>query len=170
MTTVEDKNNVDKYLKILEDLCTYGVRVGVLSKAGGEILMIANVHEYGCNIPVTSKMRGYFLYNFNVWIPEDTLTIKIPERSFIRASYDVNKSNFSKFDDLFGATLDGKLEVRDFYKIVGAACVDIIKNYIRDGLKPELSSLTLENKAPKTKPLIDSGKLINAIDYEVIRI
>lgn len=168
--TVEDRSDVDKYLRILEDLCSYGVRIGILSKAGGEILMIASVHEYGCNIPVTPKMRGYFLYNFGVNISKDTKVIKIPERSFIRASYDVNKSNFSKFDDLFGATLDGKLEVRDFYKIIGAACVDMIKNYIRDGLKPELSSLTLENKAPKTKPLIDSGRLINAIDYEVIRI
>lgn len=168
--TVEDRSDVDKYLRILEDLCSYGVRIGILSKAGGEILMIASVHEHGCNIPVTPKMRGYFLYNFGVNISKDTKVIKIPERSFIRASYDVNKSNFSKFDDLFGATLDGKLEVRDFYKIIGAACVDMIKNYIRDGLKPELSSLTLENKAPKTKPLIDSGRLINAIDYEVIRI
>lgn len=167
--TVEDRSDVDKYLRILEDLCSYEVRVGILSKADGEILMIANVHEYGCNIPVTPKMRGYFLYNFGVDISKDTKVIKIPERSFIRASYDINKSKFSKFDDLFGATLDGKLEVRDFYKIVGAACVDVIKNYIRAGVSPELSSLTKKNKAPKTKPLIDSGRLINAIDYEVIK-
>lgn len=170
MTMVEDKSMVNKYLTILEKLCSYGVRVGILSKAGGKILMIANVHEYGCDIPVTSKMRGYFFYHFNVWISKETKVIKIPERSFIRSSYDENKSSFSKFEDLLGAVLDGKLEVGEFYKIVGAACVDMIKNYIRDGIKPELSVLTKENKKPKTKPLIDSGRLINSIDYEVIRI
>lgn len=170
MTTVEDKSRVGDVLKRLSELSSYSVRVGILSKKGGEILMIANVNEYGCNIPVTDKMRSFFRYNFGIYLKSGTTSINIPERSFVRASYDYNKSSFYKFDDYFFAVLDGKLDVMDFYKIVGTACVSMIKDFIIKGVNPEDSSLTLKLKAPKTKPLVDTGRLVNSIDFEVIRV
>ena len=40
----------------LEKLARAEIRVGILSQAGGEMLMIANVHEFGCTIkPKTAK-------------------------------------------------------------------------------------------------------------------
>ena len=66
--------------------------------------------------------------------------------------------------------LDFKISVDDFFNIIGNACVNFIKEYIKHGDFAQNSSLTLENKKPKTKPLIDSGRLINAVDYEVIKI
>lgn len=168
--TVEDRSDVDKILRVLEELASTAVRIGVLSKAGGEILMIANVNEYGCEIDVTDKMRGYFRGVLGVNLRKDTTKIKIPERSFIRSSYDENKNKFRTYDDYLNAVLDMKISVQDFYQIVGNACVNTIKEYIRRGDFEPDSSLTLERKKPKTKPLIDTGQLINAIDYEVIRI
>ena len=168
--TVEDRSDVDKILRVLEELSSTAVRIGILSSAEGEILMIANVNESGCEIPITNKMRGYFLYHFKVWLPTDKEAIKIPERSFIRSSYDENKSKFRTYDDYLGAVLDMKISVQDFYQIVGEACVNTIKEYIRRGDFEPDSSLTLEQKKPRTKPLIDTGRLINSIDYEVIRI
>ncbi|ERT62240.1 hypothetical protein [Peptoniphilus sp. BV3C26] len=167
--TVEDNSNVDKILRVLEELSSTAVRIGILSSAEGEILMIANVHEYGCDIPVTDKMRGYFRGAFGINIKKDTTKIRIPERSFIRSSYDENKGKFRTFDDYLNAVLDMKISVQDFYQIIGNACVNTIKEYIRRGDFEPDSSLTLERKKPKTKPLIDTGRLINAIDYEVIK-
>ena len=168
--TVEDNSNVDKILRVLEELSTTAVRIGILSSAKGEILMIANVNEYGCDIPVTDKMRGYFKGVFGIAIRRETTKIRIPERSFIRSSYDENKNKFRTYDDYLSAVLDMKISVQDFYQIVGNACVNTIKEYIRRGDFEPDSSLTLERKKPKTKPLIDTGRLINAIDFEVIRI
>jgi len=168
--TVEDKSDVDKLLQVLQELSSTAVRIGILSNAEGEILMIANVNEYGCDIDITDKMRGYFRDVFGINIKRDTTKIRIPERSFIRSSYDENKGKFRTYDDYLSAVLDMKISVQDFYKIVGNACVNTIKDYIRRGDFEPDSSLTLERKKPKTKPLIDTGRLINSIDYEVIRI
>lgn len=169
--TVEDRSDVDKILRVLEELSSTAVRIGILSSAEGEILMIANVNEYGCEIPITNRMRGYFLHNFKVWLPTDKEVIKIPERSFIRSSYDENKNKFRSYDDFLGAVLDMKISVRQFYKIIGEACVNTIKEYIRDKSNfEENSGFTLEQKKHKTSPLINTGNLINSIDYEVIRI
>ena len=90
--TVEDRSNIDKILKTLEKLSSTAVKIGILSKSGGEILLIANVNEYGCSIPVTNKMRGFFRYEFGINISKDTKVIKIPERSFVRSSFDENQN------------------------------------------------------------------------------
>lgn len=168
--TVEDRSDVDKLLKVLEELSSTGVRIGILSSAKGEIKMIANVNEYGVEIPITDRMRGFFLNEYDVWLPKDKEVIKIPERSFIRSSFDENKNKFSRFDDYLTAVLDMKISVRQFYKIIGEACVNTIKDYIKHGDFVENSGFTLEQKKPKTSPLINTGRLINSIDYEVIKL
>lgn len=169
--TVEDRSDVDKILRVLEELSSTAVRIGILSSAKGEILMIANVNEYGCDIPITNKMRGFFLNEYDVWLPYNKKSIKIPERSFIRSSYDENKNKFNSYEEYFDAVLDMKISVRQFYKIIGEACVNTIKDYIRNGDFVENSGFTKDQKGKdKTKPLIDTGRLINSIDYEVIRI
>ena len=81
--TVEDKNGVPALLDRLRELESYQVAVGILSKSGGDMLMIANVHEFGCSIPVTDKMRGFLAYEYGVHLKRDTNVIKIPERSFV---------------------------------------------------------------------------------------
>lgn len=170
MTTVEDKSRVDEVLRRLDELSSFAVRVGILSKKGGEMLMIANVNEYGCSIPVTDKMRAFFRYNFGISLREDTVSINIPERSFVRASFDYNESSFYKFDDYLYAVLNGRLDALDFYKVVGTACVNMIRDFILKGVEPQNAPLTLEIKSPKTKPLVDTGRLVNSIDFEVIRV
>ena len=63
---VSDTSKVDEILQRIEALRSISVKVGILSSANGEILMIANVHEFGKEIEVTDKMRGFFLYKFGV--------------------------------------------------------------------------------------------------------
>ena len=61
-----DNSGLDEVIKNLEELEKYYVVIGITAKNDSKLIMIANVHEYGCNIPVTDKMRGFFAYNFDV--------------------------------------------------------------------------------------------------------
>lgn len=166
--TVDDKSKVPEILSNLKELESYQVAVGILSKAGGEMLMIANVHEFGCSIPVTDKMRGFLAYNYNVHLKRDTKVIKIPERSFIRSSYD-NKSSevHDKGEDLLAEVVKGNMSARAFYELLGQTCADTIREYmVNEVNSPANSSLTIANKG-SSNPLVDSGQLAAAITYEI---
>lgn len=167
---VSDINKVDEILKRIETLKSMYVKVGVLSSAGGEILMIANVHEYGKEIEVTDKMRGFFLYKFGVGLRKDTKVIKIPERSFIRSSFDARQNKVGESGDkLMEMVINGDLEVRSFYEMLGQTASDAIKDYlINNVVAPPDTELTVRNKHGKSNPLVNTGRLVNSIDYEIV--
>lgn len=166
--TVLDESKVEEVLKRLEELNSMYVEVGILSSSSGKILMIANVHEFGCSIQVTDKMRGYFLHAFGIPLRKSTTTIKIPERSFIRSSYDAKKQEIYKSEDLLHLVLEGSLSARSFYEALGETCVATIKNYLINEIKsPPNAPLTIANKKGKSNPLVDSGQLVGSIAYEI---
>lgn len=164
---VSDESRVDDLLSSLEELESMYVQVGILSSASGEMLIIANVHEFGCDIFVTEKMRGFFRYNFGVGLKRSTNVIKIPERSFIRSSFDNKREELMDNEDLLSQVVEGNLSAREFYTMLGEVCVGVIKDYlINEVNSPPNSSLTVANKK-SSNPLVDTGRLINSIDYEI---
>lgn len=54
---VRDRNRLPEAIRTVDGLNKRKIRVGVLG--GGQTAMIAAVHEFGANIPVTPRMRGY---------------------------------------------------------------------------------------------------------------
>lgn len=166
--TVEDKNGVPALLDRLRELESYQVAVGILSKSGGDMLMIANVHEFGCSIPVTDKMRGFLAYEYGVHLKRDTKVIKIPERSFVRSSYDSKKGEIGdKGEDLIRKVIDGGLSARAFYEFLGQTCADTIRDYmVNEVNSPANSEMTIKAKR-SSNPLVDHGQLAAAITYEV---
>lgn len=56
------------------------VFIGVSDK---EEAMIAAVHEFGCTIPVTPKLRAYFHYQ-GIHLRTETVSLHIPSRKFLR--------------------------------------------------------------------------------------
>ena len=58
---VEDISKVSDILKKIEELESMYVKVGITSSAGGKMLLIANVNEFGCIIPITNRMRYFGL-------------------------------------------------------------------------------------------------------------
>lgn len=166
--TVEDKNGVPALLDRLRELESYQVAVGILSKSGGDMLMIANVHEFGCSIPVTDKMRGFLAYEYGAHLKKDTKVIKIPERSFVRSSYDSKKGEIGdKGEDLIRQVIDGTLSARAFYEFLGQTCADTIREYMVDEVdSPPNSEMTIKAKE-SSNPLVDHGHLAAAIAYEV---
>lgn len=156
------------FIKRLEELESMYVAVGILSKADGEILMIANVHEFGTDIKVTDKMRGFFLYEFGIPLKPTTKVIRVPERSFIRSAYD-NKSDELYFDGakLLDGVVEGTLSAKEFYTALGQVTVDVIKNYlISEVNSPPNTPLTIANKG-SSNPLVDTGRLVDSIAYEI---
>lgn len=69
----------------------YSIKVGIIGENGqkkqeGSTLTNAElgaIHEFGCTIKVTEKMRAYLHYN-GLHLKPDTETIVIPTRSFLR--------------------------------------------------------------------------------------
>ncbi|WP_456327779.1 phage virion morphogenesis protein [Archaeoglobus sp.] len=70
------------------------VKVGVF----GEEALIASVHEFGCKIRVTEKMRK-FLHAQGLHLRKDTEYITIPQRSFLRLGFDKNKEEIERLID-----------------------------------------------------------------------
>lgn len=138
------------------------VNVGV----GGENAWLASIHEYGCVIKVTPKMRAY-LHSQGLHLKPTTTEIRIPERSFLRNGYD---KNIDDVIDISDATLPdvmiGHLSPEQFGKLIGLQLATSIKEYARDLREPPNSSFTIEQKG-SSNPLVDTGNMINAITYWV---
>lgn len=93
----------------------------------------------------------------------------IPERSFLRAGYDANKSKIEKALMIkVNEVIQGKIDAMTAAHYVGRACVDMIKKYMRT-IGPPKSNTTLASAPGKTVPLFQSGRLQAAITYEVVK-
>ncbi|MCY1690733.1 hypothetical protein OVA29_08695 [Exiguobacterium sp. SL14] len=139
------------------------LRVGVME--GGELGMIAHVHEFGCDIKVTDKMRGY-LGSQGIHLKKETTVIRIPERSFIRAGFDAKEGEWrNKVDDILQNALTGGIPIESALDMLG---LDLgkIQEFARDLSSPPNSATTVKLKG-SSNPLVDTGRLIGAIKHEV---
>lgn len=169
MRVVRDTNNVNKLLRTLTKLQRKKIKIGILSKEDGKILTIANVHEFGVTIYVTKKMRAY-LHRIGIHLKKETKVINIPERSFIRSGFDENKDDMgNKVSMLISNLINDDIDVDTFYEAIGHYCVGKIQEYLTDLSNPPLSPVTLENREHGgSNPLIDTGKLRDAITFEIV--
>ena len=164
------------------------IHVGILGSADSELLRIAAVHEFGATIhPRNAKSPrdvegAFFLDNGeNRFICRkkgkkgDQLdflflllpSVTIPERSFIRASYDGNKDVLAKAcENAVRRLILGELTADQACHNIGTAAVAIVKRYMRT-VQPPKSSLTLASAPGKTAPLVQTGRLRDSITYEV---
>ncbi|TRW26228.1 hypothetical protein FL857_05950 [Criibacterium bergeronii] len=167
ITVTKDVNNVPKLLETIEKLKNQKIQVGILSKADGKMLMIATVHEFGCTIEVTDKMRAY-LNSQGLHLKKDTKVINIPQRSFIRAGFDENEQNIiSRMQALIEKVIFDELDINDFYEFIGNYCVGKLQEFLVNLDNPSLSSYTIEKKG-SSNPLIDTGHLKDTITFEIV--
>lgn len=126
---------------------------------------LAKIHEYGVNINVTDKMRGY-LATQGLHLKASTTVIHIPERSFIRNGWDSNANNIlNKIEGLVSDVIKGS-SVQVLTDGTGDLVVKALKDYARDLSSPALHPFTIERKG-SDDPLIDSGGMVGSIEYEV---
>lgn len=154
----------DKMRRATEGVNGMKVQCGVL----GEQAWLAGIHEYGCNIRVTDKMRAY-LRRKGLRLKATTKEIRIPERSFLRNGFDKSEKEIvEKVGKLMPDVLAGKLSEMRFSETVGLLMKSGIQDYARDLRSPMNHPFTVDQKG-SGNPLADSGDMIGAIDYEVRR-
>ncbi len=161
------KTKIDKMPKMiasLEAMQGKKVEVGALQ---GEHKWLAAIHEYGCEIPVTPKMRA-FLHHQGLHLKDSTTVIKIPERSFLRSGHDENADRILKQTArAIGQVLEGNMSVDDMLDLYGQQMATAIKKYIRDLSSPPNHPYTVEQKG-SSNPLIDTGGLLESITWRKV--
>lgn len=158
-TTV--KNEFPSMKKRIEAIDGTGVEVGVLQ---GESKWLASIHEYGCTIPVTEKMRRY-LASQGLRLKKSTTHIRIPERSFLRTGYDENREKVLKKAKMMLADVtSGTMSEAALHKGVGLELSSKIKDYARDLDSPANHPFTADRKG-SSNPLVDTGDMIGGITW-----
>lgn len=95
-------------------------------------------------------------------------TITVPERSYIRSSYDDNFQDMLSFTrDLVGRIYDGGMTVERALDLIGLKMINNAKKKIRSKIPPPLAQSTIAKKGSDI-PLIDTGQLLNAITFKRI--
>lgn len=139
-----------KLLKRVGLLAHARVRVGVLSGSGGDsptesgltMLDIAMIHEFG------APKAG------------------IPERSFIRLTFEMDQSKLAKFTArLARLIILGEVSVERALSLLGEFGVSRVKKTIIDGVSPALAASTIAAKG-SSKPLVNTGQLLNSIGHD----
>lgn len=127
---------------------------------------IALVHEFGAVIPVTDKMRGFFAARGVHLSPQKT-HIVIPERSFLRAGFDKHqKEVLDQAIKALDRTIFGNMSVQDFCDLYGLLMTGKLQDYAINLRTPPNAALTVMWKG-SDNPLVDHGKMIRAITWEV---
>lgn len=94
-------------------------------------------------------------------------TSKIPERSFMRSTFDEKLQKIKRDMDAQAALVSsGKSTVHRALSIVGMRHQEDIQQKIRSGVDPENAPSTIARKG-SSKTLIDTGAMVQSIRYVV---
>lgn len=141
------------------------INVGCLE---GEHAWLASIHEYGCKIPVTDKMRA-FLNHQGIHLKPSTTMIVIPERAFLRGGFDEYAEDvIDSAEPLMADVIGGTMSVDQLSELIGLMLSSKIKEFAVDLKSPPNSSMTIERKG-SSNPLVDTGDMIGSITYEVTK-
>lgn len=156
------KNKFPEMERAAAELNGRCVNVGVF----GEQAWLAGIHEYGCKIKVTDKMRGY-LHSQGLHLKKETEYITIPERAFLRNGYDQGKEEVvDSAETVLCDVLSGHMPADMFLGMVGSFLKENIQNYATALDNPPNHPFTIERKE-SSNPLVDTGDMIGRITYEV---
>lgn len=155
-------NKLPNLYKTVKAIGDRGVKVGALQ---GDNAWLAGIHEYGCRITVTPKMRA-FLHRQGLHLKDSTTEIVIPERSFLREGHDDNSARIiTQTERALGQVLAGKMSIDDMLDLYGEQMATAIKTYMRDLKSPPNHPYTVEQKG-SSNPLVDTGGLIESITWK----
>lgn len=96
-----------------------------------------------------------------------TKSVKIPERSFLRACVDEKEKDFYKFaEKQLDKWLQSNSDPEPMLNALGLQFRGYVQKYIRDLSSPANAPLTKAVKG-SGNPLIDTGNLVGSIEFEV---
>jgi len=135
-------------------------------------ILVGITREKGSKKPDGSKatVAEYGTYNeFGTGIVHGrsgAITIRVPERSFLRSTVDERRERYFKL--LLKAIDDeimGKHTIRFGFSKVGERAAADVRRKIRTLREPPNAPATIERKG-SSNPLVDKGPLIESIHYE----
>jgi len=172
---------LDNYMAELDDDLSF-VDVGILSKDGAkkhgptsdgkqsDITMaeLATIQEFGTVINVTPKMRK-FLSATGLNLSPETKVITIPSRPFMRQTFDEQESELGAMAEKLDRDILTKQTSRRaaLNQLGQSHRQEIQKNMSTSGKFKANHPYTVARKKGKSMPLIDSGAMRQAIDFEV---
>jgi len=166
---ITDNNRVPQLVHDLNTIRKAKLEVGVFGKDDSHILMIARVHEFGVQIDVTDAMRGY-LAAIGYPLKKETDQINIPERSFIRTTFDEQEKAWVDFaQKRLEKVVAGRMKARSMLDQIGAKMASDIQETIVEIKDPKNAGMTVERKG-SSNPLVDSGRLMQSITWRLVGI
>ena len=148
---IRRNNNIPRVIQSLKDLKKYDIEVGIFGSSGTEYVMIAGVQEFGITI---RKERG---------------SIVIPERSFLRSTFDDKNNEWFKFmRKQMEHVINGRINAQMLCERLGAKMVGDIQEKLTDINSPPNAPATIAKKG-SSNPLIDTGGLRQRITCKVVR-
>lgn len=139
------------YKKAFQDLNSKKVVVGVFKESGEEVRIRAIVNEFGTT--KAGKNRN----------------IVIPERSFIRSTFNKNYKKISKkFSKIPKLIRSGRFDVMRELKLIGLYQKNQVKKTIINFKDPANALSTIKNKG-FDNPLIETGQLLKSISFKILK-
>lgn len=154
--TITDQNNIPELIARLAILNAAHVLVGILGDSSknarhGEDgdatnALIAAAHEFG--------------------------TDDVPRRPFLGPAMDKGAKKIADLQaDLIGRVLDGTMTPDQALGILGEFAVVLVKAEITQAPHPPaLKPATIKAKKGDSRPLIDSGQMLNSVTYKIVRV
>lgn len=183
----------------LAELDRYSIEIGIFGSDDSFYAMIANVHEFGMTIKAKNKylaiptkeagdrkpseIPGLFQpKGKNVLAVADKTaengikvmfilkeSVNIPERSFIRSTFDEKNDEWMDFlEKQIEKLCELEIDAQTVFKRLGARIAGDIQDKIRDIRTPPNAPLTIENKG-SDNPLIDTGGLRMHVTWKLVR-
>jgi hypothetical protein len=91
----------------------------------------------------------------------------VPERSFLRSTLDENRTKYAGLMATAAKKVLRGASIRNAYGLVGRRIVFDVQRRISSRIDPPNAPSTIARKG-STVPLVDSGALRSAVDFEVI--
>lgn len=141
---VTDRNNTKRMLREIDKLMNSALEIGIFGESGSEILLRANVNEFGAP------------------------SVNVPERSFIRAGFDRHRESFRQEMIAFiPGVVFGRVTADEALRSLGDSFVSKIQKFTTDLKTPPNAVSTIKQKG-SSNPLIDSGDMRDSITYRVV--
>lgn len=173
---VDIDNGYNMLIHNLKKELAGSVDIGVFGEKDSDMVIIASANEFGATI--TSKKSRTWLYyalkrkginlNYNKFMSKNTV---IPERSFLRSTFDENKNNIYNFiEKVIYKFADKKISKNTLWNPIGIYTRSLVRQKIsnsRSWAKPKTRfTIALEGDG-FTTPLIHTGRLRDSIDFRV---
>lgn len=194
-----DDDGLQWLYRELAELDRYSIEIGIFGSDDSFYAMIANVHEFGMTIKAKNKylsiptkeagdrkpseIPGLFQpKGKNVLAVADKTaengikvmfilkeSVNIPERSFIRSTFDEKNDEWMDFlEKQIEKLCELEIDAQTVFKRLGARIAGDIQDKIRDIRTPPNAPLTIENKG-SDNPLIDTGGLRMHVTWKLVR-